>query len=65
MTNKYTRLRKENEDQRDMLADATQREESSKQDMRKLEKAYSTLEKKIAELEKEVSNSVPTDVYIK
>lgn len=54
-TKKYARLQKEHEDQKEMLIEAERLEESSKLDLRKLEKACSALQKTIEELESEVS----------
>lgn len=64
VTNKCTRLGEENEDQREQLAEAAQREESYKQQVRTLEKTRSALEKRVEELEKEVSYTILINLYI-
>ncbi|XP_023318263.1 uncharacterized protein LOC106651216 isoform X3 [Trichogramma pretiosum] len=53
MNNKYLKLQKENEDHKEMLSVVERREESSKLDARKFEKAYNALQKKVKELERD------------
>lgn len=55
MTDKCTRLRKEVDDQRDLLTEVERREETCKLELKKLEKSYFALQKKVEKLESEVN----------
>jgi predicted nuclease with TOPRIM domain len=55
VTDKFTILQKEYDDQKEMLTESNQRERLCEQKFRKLEKAYEVLQKKVAELELNVN----------
>lgn len=64
LTKKYVQLRKENEEQSELLIDAENREQSIKQELRKLERAYSILEKRLKEYEAEVRTALVFNFFI-
>lgn len=55
MTDKFNEMKKENDDQKELLNEAEQQSELCKRHLRKLEKAQAAVEQKSTELEVQVN----------